>query len=90
MPISTDPTPGCISTVCGLNLKVLILLILCAQNKTLLESLNIKVMCGLIQISLTSAAVEADLCFEDIISREVNSVTGEAEMAAYRCFWMQL
>ena len=35
-----------------------------------------------IQRSLTDAGVKADACVEDIVSREVNGVAGEAEMAA--------
>lgn len=39
---------------------------------------------------LTNAGVKAGVCFEDIISREVDSIAGEAEVAAERAFWMQL
>lgn len=39
---------------------------------------------------LTNAGVKAGVCFEDVISWEVDRVTGKAGMAAYRCFWLQL
>lgn len=39
---------------------------------------------------LTDAGVKAGVCSEDIISGEVDSITGEAEVAAERAFWMQL
>lgn len=39
---------------------------------------------------LTNAGVKASVCFEDIISREVDNITGEAEVAAERGFWMEL
>jgi len=41
-------------------------------------------------LSLTNAGVKADVGSEDVTGREVNRVTGEEEMAAYRCFWLQL
>lgn len=39
---------------------------------------------------LTNAGVKAGVCSEDIISGEVDSIAGEAEVAAERGFWMQL
>lgn len=41
-------------------------------------------------LSLTNAGVKTGVRFEDVIRREVNSVTGEAEMAADGGFWLQL
>lgn len=40
--------------------------------------------------SLTNAGVKGDVRFKDIISREIDNVAGKAEMAVYRCFWLQL
>lgn len=40
--------------------------------------------------SLTNAGVKGDMRFKDIISREIDNVAGKAEMAVYRCFWLQL
>lgn len=42
------------------------------------------------QISLTNAGVKAGVRFENIISGEVDSIAGKAEMAAHRGFWVQL
>lgn len=39
---------------------------------------------------LTDAGVKAGVCFEDIISSKVDSITREAEVAAERGFWVQL
>lgn len=39
---------------------------------------------------LTNAGVKAGMCFEDIISSKVDSIAGEVQVAAERCFWMQL
>lgn len=40
--------------------------------------------------SLTNAGVKGDVRFKDVISREIDNVAGKAEMAVYRCFWLQL
>lgn len=40
--------------------------------------------------SLTDVGVKAGVCFEDVVSREVDGVAGKAEAAADGGFWMQL
>lgn len=58
------------------------------EYERLSAALTMDVICG--QKSLTNAGVEAGVCFEDIISREVNNITAEAQMAADRGLWLQL
>lgn len=41
-------------------------------------------------MNLTDAGVEAGVCFEDVVRREVDSVAGKAEAAPDGGFWMQL